>query len=106
MKSRDKIKELDNLNRNFNLSKKTLKNSDYPQVDKALSIWYKQQLSSNKPISADLVSEKAKYFKQFLDLDKTKAIFSASHGFVTNFFQRHEYLTNERKSCMLSLNNP
>lgn len=104
MKSRDKIKELDNLNKSFNLSKKTLKNSDYPQVDKALLIWYKQQKAFNKPISPDLVSEKAKYFKQFLDLDKTKTVFSASHGYLTNFFQRHEYLTGEKKTCILWLN--
>ena len=43
MKCREKIVELDQLNKTCNLSKKTLKLSDFPQVDKALCIWYYQE---------------------------------------------------------------
>lgn len=97
MKSKDKILELDNLNKTCNLAKKTLKLSDYPQVDKALCIWYYQERALNRPISVSITCEKAKYFKSFLDLDTTKANFSASYGFVTNFFLRHGFNTSNSK---------
>lgn len=96
MKCREKIFELDNLNKTCNLSKKTLKLSDYPQVDKALCIWYYQQRALNRPVTAATTCEKAKYFKQYLDLDKTKTTFSASHGFVSNFFLRHGFKVSKK----------
>lgn len=96
MKSREKIFELDNLNKTCNISKKTLKLSDYPQVDKALCIWYYQQKALNRPVTAATTCEKAKYFKQYLDLDKNKTNFSASNGFVSNFFLRHGFKVSKK----------
>ena len=50
----------------------------------------------NRPVTAATTCEKAKYFKQYLDLDKTKTTFSASHGFVSNFFLRHGFKVSRK----------
>ena len=54
----------------------------------ALNIWFRQQRALNCPKSAQILSKKTKYFKQYLDL-KFEIPFEASTGFIRRFCTRN-----------------
>ena len=64
----------------------------------------RQQRALNYSISAQILSEKAKYFKQFLDLkSESKIPFEASAGFIREALKPYEYLilTSEPSSTLV-----
>ncbi|XP_055869350.1 uncharacterized protein LOC106072531 [Biomphalaria glabrata] len=97
MKSREKIehfvKSTDDITR-----RKTLKSSEYPQVEEALYAWFKQESNRHAPISGNILKEKAHFFYREIT---TKEDFRASGGWFENFKKRHgiRFLGGEKLSA-------
>lgn len=67
-------------------NRKTLKTSNFADVDDALYLWFKQKRAEGVPISGPLLMEKAKEFHAMLNI---KEEFSASSGWLSRFKKRH-----------------
>lgn len=85
LKSRDKIEKFVKSVEDHS-KRKTLKMSEYPQVEEALYSWFKQQRNRHAPISGDILKEKAKFF--YREITKNDD-FRASVGWFEKFKQRH-----------------
>jgi len=64
--------------------RKKMKQSTFPDLDKALSEWFRKVRGKNIPVSGPLLQEKALYFAQELGYEN----FKASNGFVEKFKER------------------
>ena len=64
--------------------RKKMRQSDYPDLNKALSQWFRTVRSSNVPLSGPLLQEKARYFAEQLGYEN----FKASNGFLDRFKER------------------
>lgn len=91
IKRKDKIERLVESNASNNNQKKTTRGSTFPETNAALSIWFYQQRYLGKPVSRQLLAEKAKQFKEHLDKDVKDKEFTASTGFVDNFCSRNGF---------------
>lgn len=67
-------------------SRKTMENSTITDVDNAVFQWFKQKRAEGVPISGPMVSEKALWFHENLNI---KEPFSASQGWLAKFKKRH-----------------
>lgn len=86
MKNKEKIEGFMKSVEDDHLNRKTLRTSEFPEVEEALFIWFKQQRTRNVPISGDILKQKAQYF--YTEITK-KNDFRASHGWFENFKKRH-----------------
>lgn len=86
VKNRDKIEEFMKSVDDEPLNRKTLRPSEFPEVEDALFIWFKQQRKRHAPISGDILKQKAQFF--YTEITK-KNDFRASHGWFENFKKRH-----------------
>ncbi|KAJ8928597.1 hypothetical protein NQ314_018803 [Rhamnusium bicolor] len=66
-------------------SRKTLKLSAYPAMEKSLYTWFLQERSRGTPLSGDILCEKAKFFYQKI---AQKDDFKASSGWLQKFKKR------------------
>ncbi len=74
--------------------RKALKLSEFPELEKALLIWFYQQRSENKPISQQILALKSKQFYEQIYKDKQNVKpFKGSLGFVQNFCSRNRITT-------------
>ena len=64
--------------------RKKMRQSDYPDLNKALSQWFRTVRTSNVPLSGPLLQEKARYFAEQLGYEN----FKASNGFLDRFKER------------------
>ena len=62
----------------YSAKRKKMRQSDYPDVKKALSQWFRTVLTSNVPLSGPLWQGKARYFAVQLGYEN----FKASNGFL------------------------
>ena len=53
--------------------RKKMRQSDYPDLNKALSQWFRTIRTSNVPLSGPLLQEKARYFAEQLGYENFKA---------------------------------
>ena len=65
--------------------RKKMEQSTFPDLDKALSEWFRKVRSMNIPVSEPLLQEKAHYFAEQLGHENVKA----SNGFLDKFKGRH-----------------
>ncbi|XP_068671000.1 tigger transposable element-derived protein 6-like [Montipora foliosa] len=65
--------------------RKKMKQSTFPDLDKALSEWFCKVRAMNIPVSGPLLQEKAQYFAEHLGHEN----FKASNGFLDKFKERH-----------------
>lgn len=79
--------------------KKTLKPAEYPEMEEKLYEWIRVQRKSNKSISYQILTEKAKYFYQKCYQNNH---FSASKGWIVNFKKRHNLQLLKVREKMLS----
>ncbi|KAK9688090.1 Tc5 transposase DNA-binding domain [Popillia japonica] len=78
---------MDYVAEDHNLDKrKTLRLSAYPAMEKALYTWFVQERARGTPLSGELISEKAKFFYQQLNLSGD---FKASSGWLQKFKERY-----------------
>ena len=79
-------------------NRKTLKQSTYPDLDKALSEWFRKVRSINVPVNGPLLGEKARYFADQLGYEN----FKASSGFLDRFKERQcissQVISGKKKS--------
>ena len=82
----------------YKANRKTLKQSTYPDLDKALSEWFRKVRSINVPINGPLLGEKARYFADQLGYEN----FKASSGFLDRFKERQrissQVISGKKKS--------
>lgn len=64
---------------------KKMKQSTFPDLNKALSEWFHKVRARNIPVSGPLLQEKAQYFAEQLGHEN----FKASNGFLGKFKERH-----------------
>ena len=64
--------------------RKKMKQSTFPDLDKALSEWFRKVRGMNIPVSGPILQEKALYFAQELGYES----FKASNGFLEKFKER------------------
>lgn len=62
-----------------------MKQSTFPDLNKALSEWFRKVQARNIPVSSPLLQEKAQYFAEQLGHEN----FKASNGFLDKFKERH-----------------
>ena len=62
-----------------------MKQSTFPDLNKALSEWFRKVQARNIPVSGPLLQEKAQYFAEQLGREN----FKASNGFLDKFKERH-----------------
>jgi hypothetical protein len=91
IKRKDQIEKLVESNASNSNQKKTARGSTFPETNAALSLWFYQQRYLGKPVSRQLLAEKAKQFKAHLDKDVKDKEFNASAGFVDNFCSRNGF---------------
>ncbi|KAJ8930399.1 hypothetical protein NQ314_016794 [Rhamnusium bicolor] len=71
-------------------SRKTLKLSAYPAMEKSLYTWFLQERSRGTPLSGDILCEKAKFFYQKI---AQKDDFKASSGWLQKFKKDLEFVS-------------
>ena len=64
--------------------RKKMKQSTFPDLDKALSGWFRKVRAMNIPVSGPLLQEKAQYFAEQLGHEN----FKSSNGFLDKFKER------------------
>jgi len=77
----------------FTDKRKKMKQATFPDLDKALSEWFRKVRGMNIPVSGTLLQEKALYFAQQLGYEN----FKASNGFLEKIQGK---TGNYRPSCM------
>jgi len=74
--------------------RKTLKLSAFPELEKALLIWFYQRRAENKPISQAILALKSKEFYDQIYKEKENVKpFKGSIGFVQKFCARNRIMT-------------
>ena len=88
---------------NFLEVRKTVRNANDPNLDKALYIWFCQERHLGTPITGDLMNIKARSLNRLLNPTDKKE-FIPSDGFIANFIKRHSIKSLSIQGESLSAN--
>ena len=88
----------------YSPTRKTIKFSSFPNIDKTLKIWFYQQRELNRPVNLMKLSLKSIEFYEKLYPDpKNRKKFDGSIGYVQKFLQRNSiklrHMHGENESC-------
>lgn len=86
MQQRAELLSFSSKSENSLKKRKTMKNSMYEDLDKAVLEWFSQQRAQGTPISGPIIAHQAKIFFQQLGYEGE---FDASSGWLTRFKERH-----------------
>lgn len=86
-RKKDKILKFVNLKKRDPGTRKTIRGSNHPILEKALYAWFLQQRRLHAPISGDMICEKALKFHR--QITNSNSGFNASQGWLDNFKKRH-----------------
>lgn len=88
IKKKDKIMTVVNQSvRPSRITKRTLKNAEYPKMENALNKWFLRQRELNFPVTGDMLKHKALQLHQ--NLKKNNETFTASDGWLQKFKVRY-----------------
>lgn len=83
----------------LNLSRKSMKTSEFPLLDKALKLWVYQERTKQYTLTDNIFQTKAVEFFRIL-YPNSKRVFKASHGYVAKFCNRFEISLKNEPSKM------
>ena len=81
----------------YNDKRKKMRQSDYPDVNKAPSQWFRTVRTSNVSLSGPLIQDKARYFAEQLGYEN----FKASNGFLDRFKEREKKRRSGYRACVV-----